>query len=81
MKKSLKKGFSFGLTSAVIAALGLMVGLNSGTESRIAIITGMLIISITDSSSDAFGVHISEKSHKKKHFKICLGGNYSNFFN
>jgi len=33
MKDSLRTGISFGLTSAVITTLGLMVGLHSGTVS------------------------------------------------
>jgi hypothetical protein len=35
MKDSLRTGISFGLTSAVITTLGLMVGLHSGTHSKI----------------------------------------------
>ncbi len=38
MKHSIKTGVSFGLTSGIITTLGLMVGLNSSTHSRIAVI-------------------------------------------
>lgn len=62
MKKSLKKGMSFGLTSAAITTLGLIVGLNSSTGSKLAVISGILIIAIADAFSDALGVHISEES-------------------
>lgn len=63
MKLSLKKGFSFGLTSGIITTLGLVTGLHSSTKSDIAIIGGILIIAISDSLSDALGMHISEESN------------------
>lgn len=62
MKHSLKVGFSFGLTSAIITTLGLMVGLYSGTHSRLVVIGGILTIAIADAFSDALGIHISEES-------------------
>jgi len=65
MNHSLKVGFSFGLTSGIITTLGLMVGLSSGTSSRITVIGGILTIAIADSLSDAMGIHISEESENK----------------
>ena len=65
MEESLKKGISFGLTSATITTLGLMVGLNSATGSRLAVIGGILTIAIADAFSDALGIHISEESEGK----------------
>jgi len=65
MRQSLKTGFSFGLTSGIITTLGLMVGLNSSTHSRLAVIGGILTIAIADSLSDALGIHISEESENK----------------
>lgn len=64
MKTSIKKGLSFGLTSAVITTLGLLVGLNSSTGSKLAIISGILIIAIADAFSDALGIHVSEESNE-----------------
>jgi VIT1/CCC1 family predicted Fe2+/Mn2+ transporter len=61
MKHSLKTGFSFGMTSGVITTLGLMVGLHSGTNSRLAVIGGILTIAIADAFSDALGIHVSEE--------------------
>ncbi len=55
-------GLSFGLTSGVITTLGLLVGLAAGTESRLAVIGGVITIALADSMSDALGVHISEES-------------------
>lgn len=66
MKPSIWKGFSFGLTSGIITTLGLIVGLNSSTHSKSVIIAGILTIAISDSLSDALGIHISEESVSKK---------------
>ena len=65
MKHSVKIGFSFGLTSGIITTLGLMVGLSSGTHSKLVVIGGVLTIAIADAFSDALGIHISEESVNK----------------
>lgn len=57
-----RTGISFGLTSGVITTLGLIVGLHSGTGSRLAVIGGILTIAVADAMSDALGIHISEES-------------------
>jgi len=62
MKDSLRKGVSFGLTSAVITTLGLIVGLHSGTHSRIVVLAGIVTIAVADALSDALGIHISEEA-------------------
>jgi len=65
MKLSIKKGFSFGLTSGIITTLGLIVGLHSGTHSKLIIVGGIFVIAIADALSDALGIHISEESENK----------------
>jgi VIT1/CCC1 family predicted Fe2+/Mn2+ transporter len=65
LRHTLKTGFSFGLTSGIITTLGLIVGLNSGTHSRLAVIGGILTIAIADAFSDALGIHVSEESENK----------------
>lgn len=65
MKHSIKVGFSFGLTSGIITTLGLMIGLNSSTNSSIVVIGGIMTIAIADSLSDALGIHISEEAENK----------------
>lgn len=65
MKHSLKTGFSFGLTSGIITTLGLIVGLHAGTQSRLAVIGGILTIAIADAFSDALGIHVSEEVEHK----------------
>ena len=65
MNHSVKIGFCFGSTSGIITTLGLMVGLNSGTHSKLVVIGGILTIAIADALSDALGIHISEESENK----------------
>jgi VIT1/CCC1 family predicted Fe2+/Mn2+ transporter len=64
-KHSFKIGFNFGVTSGIITTLGLIVGLHSGTHSKLVVIGGILIIAIADAFSDALGIHISEESENK----------------
>ena len=42
-----------------------MVGLNSGTHSKLVVIGGILTIAIADAFSDALGIHVSEESESK----------------
>lgn len=80
MKESLRKGFSFGLTSGIITTLGLIVGLYSGTHSDIAVISGILVIAIADAMSDSLGIHISEESENKHSKKEIWESTTSTFF-
>ncbi len=68
-RHTLRVRFSFGLTSGVITTLRLMMGLYSGTHSRLAVIAGILTIALADSLSDATGIYLSEESenvHSKR---------------
>lgn len=80
MIHSIKIGFSFGITSGIITTLGLIVGLHSGTHSRLAIIGGILTIAIADAFSDALGIHISEESENKHTEKEIWGSTIATFF-
>ena len=78
-RHSLKVGFSFGLTSGIITTLGLMVGLNAGTGSKLAVIGGILTIAIADAFSDALGIHISEESENRHTTKEIWASTLSTF--
>ncbi len=65
LSHSLKTGLTFGLTSATITTLGLMVGLESGTGSRLIVMGGILTIAVADAFSDALGIHVSEEAEDK----------------
>lgn len=62
LNNAIKTGISFGLTSATITTLGLMVGLDSSTHSSVIVLAGIITIAIADALSDALGIHISEES-------------------
>lgn len=66
---AVNKSLGFGLASGVITTLGLLVGLSAGTGSQIAAISGVLVIAIADSLSDAFGMHVSEESQSSSTHK------------
>lgn len=57
-----RTGLFFGATSGVITTIGLIVGLNSGTRSVIAVLGGILVIAVADAMSDALGIHLAEES-------------------
>ncbi len=59
MKRSIKKGIGFGLTSGIITTLGLMIGLYASTNSRLIVLGGIFLIAIADALSDSLGMHIS----------------------
>lgn len=70
-KNSLKTGICFGMTSAIITTLGLMVGLNASTSSRLVVIGGIITIAVADAFSDALGIHISEEAkHEASHNEV-----------
>ncbi len=79
MKDSLRTGISFGLTSAVITTLGLMVGLHSGTHSKIVVLAGILTIAIADAFSDALGIHISEEADNTRTAQQVWGATIATF--
>lgn len=79
MNHSIKTGFSFGLTSGIITTLGLIVGLNAGTHSKLVVLGGILTIAIADAFSDALGIHISEESESKHTTKEIWQATISTF--
>ena len=57
-----RTGLFFGATSGVITTLGLISGLNAGTQSIAAVLGGILVIAVADSMSDALGIHLAEEA-------------------
>lgn len=80
MKDSIKKGFSFGLTSGVITTLGLIIGLWATTESKFIVAGGIFIIAIADALSDSMGIHVAEESRHKASEKHIWETTFSAFF-
>lgn len=58
-----RTGLFFGATSGVITTLGLMTGLNAGTQSITAVLGGILVIAFADAMSDALGIHLAEEAN------------------
>jgi vacuolar iron transporter family protein len=79
VKDSMRIGLSFGMTSAVITTLGLMVGLHSGTHSKVVVLGGILTIAIADAFSDALGIHISEEAENTNTAKHIWGATVATF--
>ena len=79
MKNWLRTGISFGLTSAVITTLGLMVGLHSETGSKMIVLGGVLTIAIADAFSDALGIHVSEESESVHTTREIWGATIATF--
>ena len=64
-------GISFGLTTAVITSLGMIVGMHSATSSKLAVVAGIVVMAIADGLSDAVGLHTAEEAEvengRRKH--------------
>lgn len=79
MEHPFKIGFSFGLTSGIITTLGLMVGLDAGTHSRLAVMGGILTIAVADAFSDALGIHTSEESEGRHSERLIWKATFYTF--
>ena len=62
MDKGTRTGIFFGATSGVITTVGLMVGLQAGTQSFTAVLGGVVVIAVSDSMSDALGIHLAQEA-------------------
>jgi vacuolar iron transporter family protein len=59
------KYLSFGLTSAVMTSMAVIMGFSTSSHAQGTIVTALLILAIADNISDSFGVHIQEESELK----------------
>jgi predicted adenylyl cyclase CyaB len=56
--------FTFGITSGVLTTIGVLVGVNSATSSRLSVIAAVAAIAVADSCSDAFGMYMVKVSER-----------------
>ncbi len=77
MNDALKTGLGFGITSAIITTLGLIVGLDVATNSKLAVIGGIITIAIADAMSDSLGIHISQEFSQKNKKQIWFSTLYT----
>ena len=57
-----------------------MVGLHSGTRSRVVVLAGILTIAIADAFSDALGIHVSEEAENVHTPRQIWGATAATFF-
>lgn len=55
-------GISFGITSGVITSLGMIVGMFSATNSKLAVVASIITMAIADGLADGAGQHMSEEA-------------------
>lgn len=70
---------AFGISSAGLTVLGLIIGVNAALASKIAIIVSIACIAFADSMADAIGIYTQDRSEgtsSKKAFACAL----NNFF-
>jgi VIT1/CCC1 family predicted Fe2+/Mn2+ transporter len=60
--KGARTGIFFGATSGVITTIGLIAGLNAGTQSLVAVLGGILVVAVADAMSDALGIHLAQEA-------------------
>lgn len=60
--KGARTGIFFGATSGVITTMGLIAGLNAGTQSLVAVLGGILVVAVADAMSDALGIHLAQEA-------------------
>ncbi len=76
-----RTGLFFGATSGVITTLGLITGLNSGTNSLTAVLGGIFVIAVADAMSDALGIHLAEEANPNATSQHIWAATISTFFN
>lgn len=77
--QSIKAGAFFGMTSAVITTLGLLVGLAASTDSKFVVMGGLITIAVCDALADALGMHLAQESDANKTAKEIWGATISTF--
>lgn len=80
MDSGTRTGIYFGTTSGVITTLGLVVGLNAGTGSLVAVLGGILVIAVADAMSDALGIHLAQEADANTSDKEVWNATFSTFF-
>lgn len=54
----------FGISSAVFTTLGIITSLNFATNSKTAVIGGIISIAVADSMSDSFGIYTAKRAER-----------------
>ena len=76
------KKLSFGGPAAIVTSMGLIVGLDTATATKMAVIGSLLIIGIADNLTDSLSVHIyqeSERLAERQAFRTTVANYVSRF--
>jgi len=76
--------FIGGISGAVLTTLGVIAGLEGATSSKVAVISGIISVAVSDSLSDAFTMYthkrsergVSEKTARRAGLNILLGKSF-----
>jgi len=58
------KSVSFGSPAAIVTTMGLIVGLDSATATKTAVVGGLLIVAVADNLTDSLSVHIYQEAER-----------------
>lgn len=64
------KYFGFGVTSAVLTSIAIIISLSNTVDAKMSIIIALLIVAIADNVSDSFGIHIHEECKCEKRSNV-----------
>jgi VIT1/CCC1 family predicted Fe2+/Mn2+ transporter len=78
--KGARTGVFFGATSGVITTIGLIAGLNAGTNSVVAVLGGILVIAVADAMSDAMGIHLAQEADPESTHAHIWAATFWTFF-
>ncbi|HEX3953015.1 MAG TPA: hypothetical protein VHW90_05540 [Stellaceae bacterium] len=74
------KKLSFGGPAAIVTSMGLIVGLDTATATKAAVVGGLLIIGLADNLTDSLSVHIyqeSERLAERQAFRTTVANYFS----
>jgi len=69
----------FGISSATLTTLGILVGLDAATSSEIAVIGGIASVAVADSLSDSLSMYASKKSERGSSQKNAIKSAFATF--
>lgn len=67
--------FSYGGTAGIVISMSLIIGLYAASATRVAIVSGLLIVAIADNLTDALSIHIYQESQRlepRQAFRLTL---------
>ena len=69
-------GIYYGVISATMTVIGLIIGLSTGTDSKSTILLGIISLIFADTLADAFGIYMANKVNKNDDISPVKQGLY-----